>query len=148
MKSGESFSNLRLRSSARSLLYKMRRNSPGREFSAPSSSLNSLSPWIAAEAAAPGRICSRGVSKSAGFSEVKDLSGGGRMMGIMSNQERSACAVQTLERVDDFAFVFAVHAGHGLIENKDRCLANSGAGNGNALALAVGKVDAALTQDG
>ena len=84
---------------------------------------------------APGTWFSAAIIAAGEAEALATRLGGGCMMGIMSNQEGSACAVQTLERVDDFAFVFAVQAGHGLIENKDRRLATSGAGNGHALSL-------------
>ena len=62
----------------------------------------------------------------------------------MGEDQRRAALHQPVERLLDHRLVFGVDRGQRLVEHQDRRVAQQGAGDGDALALAAGEADAAL----
>src|SRR4051812_49375029 len=67
-------------------------------------------------------------------------------MWIMSDEKCSSRAIQTLERIQDFALVFAIQAGCRLIENENWRAANRSPSDCQSLSLPMRECDTALAE--
>ena len=63
------------------------------------------------------------------------------------DRDDGAAAHQAAERFADRLFGFAVERGGRLVEQQERRVLEKGAGDGDALALAAGKLDAAFADE-
>ena len=66
----------------------------------------------------------------------------------MSNHEGRSAGAEGVEAVLDKGFAFAVEAGGGFVEDEQSRIREDSAGDGDALALTAGELDAPLTDNG
>ena len=66
----------------------------------------------------------------------------------MRQDQRGASVHQPVERLLDHRLVLGVDRGQRLVQHQDRRVAQQRAGDGDALALAAGELDALLADDG
>ena len=83
----------------------------------------------------------------AGFDD-EDLIGAANGGEAVGDDEGGAAAHQVGEALLNQGFGFGIEAGGGFVEDQDARIGQNGAGDGDALALAAGKLDAALADDG
>ena len=67
---------------------------------------------------------------------------------MVRDDDRGAAGHEVLERLDDRLFGRRVERGRRLVENQNRRVADDGAGDGDALALAAGEGHAAVADHG
>src|SRR6185295_5822706 len=79
--------------------------------------------------------------------EDEDLVGAADGREAVGDDERSAAAAEGAEAVLDLGFALAVEARRRLVEDQDGRVGQDRAGDGDALALAAGELDAALADD-
>ena len=78
----------------------------------------------------------------------EDLIGAANGGETMGDDEGGAALHEEVEAVLDEGFGFGVEGAGGFVENEDAGVGEYGAGDGEALALAAGELDAALADDG
>ncbi len=80
--------------------------------------------------------------------EDEDLVGAAHGRKAMGDDDRRAATLQPVEGGLDLGLGFGIERRGRLVEEDDRRVAEEGAGDGNALALAAGKFGAALAKLG
>ena len=84
---------------------------------------------------------------AAGFDD-QDLFGAANGRESMGDDERGAAAHQVAQPFLDQGLGFGIEAGRGFVENQDARIGQNRAGDGDALLLAAGELDAAFADDG